>query len=111
MKVQCRVCPMVGPMMGPKERLVGITENTLKRAIGHSHLYLEDITRVHSEVEANINSQPLTYLGNDPEDSSPLTPSHSCLANAQHACRNISAWLYLSRRALICDVEHAIDKC
>ncbi|XP_037930754.1 uncharacterized protein LOC119665600 [Teleopsis dalmanni] len=48
----------------------------LARILGQSHLTFEELATVVAEVEAVLNSRPLTTLYNDPNDESVLTPAH-----------------------------------
>ena len=58
------------------ERLVGSVKRCLKKSFGRSLLSFPDIVTMVTEVEAVLNSRPLTYLYPDIEDNPPLTPAH-----------------------------------
>ncbi|XP_022834488.1 uncharacterized protein LOC111362158 [Spodoptera litura] len=48
----------------------------LKRVIGDSTLTFEELSTVLSQIEACLNSRPLSQGSSDPEDPVPLTPGH-----------------------------------
>ena len=57
------------------ERLVKSTKSCLKKVVGFAKLNRNELNTVLVEIEAVLNSRPLTHLY--PEDiSEPLTPSH-----------------------------------
>ena len=58
------------------ERLIGMVKRSLKKSIGRCLLDIEELTTVITEVEAVINSRPVTYVYNELEEGSPLTPAH-----------------------------------
>ncbi|KAK3712075.1 hypothetical protein QZH41_006285 [Actinostola sp. cb2023] len=58
------------------ERLVGMTKICLKKTIGKASLNVIELYTVLTEVEAVLNSQPLTYPYVEINDDPPLTPSH-----------------------------------
>ncbi|XP_049882518.1 uncharacterized protein LOC126378330 [Pectinophora gossypiella] len=48
----------------------------LTRIIGNNHLTYEELSTLFVQVEAILNSRPLTPLSSDPTDLYPLTPGH-----------------------------------
>ena len=60
---------------GAFERMVRSTKRCLKKLIGRAHFSLDELTTALAEVEAVLNSRPLSYFsGEDMEE--PITPSH-----------------------------------
>ncbi|KAB0790431.1 hypothetical protein PPYR_15201 [Photinus pyralis] len=48
----------------------------LRRVLGTSLLTYEEFSTLLSQIEATINSRPLSPLSSDPNDFQPLTPAH-----------------------------------
>lgn len=64
------------------ERLVGSTKSALKRSIGKRLLSCTELETMLHEVEACLNSRPLTFVGDDIDSGVPLTPSHFLLGRS-----------------------------
>ena len=60
------------------ERLVRSIKQSLKKVVGRAFLSLEELTTVLTDVEAVLNSRPLTYLYTEDLES-PITLSHFLL--------------------------------
>ena len=56
------------------ERLVKSVKLPLKKIFGNVMLDAEQMATVLTEIEAQINSRPLTYVGAEPNDLNALTP-------------------------------------
>ena len=63
------------------ERLVGLVKRCLRKAIGTKRLTLEQFVVILSEVEAVLNTRPLTYVYEDFQSGFVLTPAHLMMAN------------------------------
>ena len=68
---------------GAFERLVRSTKRCLKKMMGRARFSLDELNTALVEVEAIINSRPLTYLSSD-DLREPLTPSHLLTAWPTH---------------------------
>ncbi|XP_064475318.1 uncharacterized protein LOC135389183 [Ornithodoros turicata] len=61
---------------GMWERMVRTVKNCLRRSLGRQSLTFEELETLLSEVEAVVNSRPLTFLHSSPEEPIALTPAH-----------------------------------
>ncbi|XP_055685305.1 uncharacterized protein LOC129791261 [Lutzomyia longipalpis] len=61
---------------GLHEAAVKSTKYHLKRVVGEVILNYEEFTTIVTQVEATLNSRPLTYASGSPADPQPLTPGH-----------------------------------
>lgn len=58
------------------EASVKSVKSLLKKVLGNAHVIYEEMYTVLVQVEAILNSRPISSLSNDPNDLSPLTPGH-----------------------------------
>ena len=58
----------------------------MEKVIRKARFYLEELTTIRTEVEAAINSRPLTFIDGNPNNNT-LRPKHlSCGRNIQEKC-------------------------
>ena len=67
---------------GIYESLIKQTKRALKAIVGSHSLSWNEMSTIFAEVECLINSRPLGYPSNDPNDPQPLTPNHIILGRA-----------------------------
>lgn len=89
-------------------------KHLLIRSVATISLTYEELETVVIEIEAILNSRPLTPMSNDPSDLSALTPGHLLIGEAPTAqvdseasSRNISL---LSRWELVTQLKHEFWK-
>ncbi|GFS65291.1 integrase catalytic domain-containing protein [Trichonephila clavipes] len=63
------------------ERLVRIIKELLRRSLGKSILSYEELSTVICECEFLINSRPLIYISENPQELIPLTPAMFLIEN------------------------------
>lgn len=75
--------PPSAPHFGGKwEAGVKSVKYHLKRIIGETLLTYEEMSTLLTQIEAVLNSRPLSSLSDDPEDFEALTPGHFLIGNA-----------------------------
>ena len=75
--VEWKFIPCRAPWYGGYwERLIGLTKNVLKKALGRAYVTLPSLQTIVVEIEAHLNNRPLTYVSSDLDEPEPLTPSH-----------------------------------
>ncbi|XP_055604767.1 uncharacterized protein LOC129753000 [Uranotaenia lowii] len=67
------------------EAAVRSAKKHLLRVLGNSSASHEDFETLLVQVEACLNSRPLTQLSDDPKDFQPLTPAHFLIGSSIHA--------------------------
>ena len=76
-----------GPRWGGSyERLVKSVKTPLRKLFAKAMLDSEQLTTILAEIEAQLNSRPLTYLGADPDDFSVITSSQILIGRNLQAC-------------------------
>ena len=68
--------PLGSHFGGVFESQVKVAKKTLKAVVGNAGLTDDELQTAIKEVEALMNSRPLTYEGADPRDEPLLTPNH-----------------------------------
>ncbi|XP_058449333.1 uncharacterized protein LOC131429292 [Malaya genurostris] len=75
--IQWHMTPPKAPHFGGLwEAAVKVAKKHLHRQLGNAMLSFEDMSTVLAEIEAAMNSRPLTPLTEDPNDLAVLTPAH-----------------------------------
>jgi hypothetical protein len=74
--------PRAPHFAGLWEASVKSLKNHLKRVIGDAHLTFEAFSTVLTQIEAILNSRPLTPMSNDPNDLSCLTAGHFLIGDS-----------------------------
>ncbi|XP_075213757.1 uncharacterized protein LOC142319964 [Lycorma delicatula] len=79
----------------------------LKRVIGKIYLTFEEFSTLLSDIQAILNSRPISTLSDDPSDPSYLTPGHFLIGNPLIAlpepnlldikCNKLSSWQQLQK--------------
>ena len=76
-KIEWRFSPGLAPWWGGWwERMVRTTKEMLRKTIGRSTLTFLQLETVLLEIEATVNSRPLTYMTDGDGEPQALTPSH-----------------------------------
>ncbi|XP_023310160.1 uncharacterized protein LOC111691478 [Anoplophora glabripennis] len=76
-KIQWHYIPARSPNFGGLwEAAVKAVKHHLKRILNNIHLTYEEFYTLLTQIEAVLNSRPLTPLSSDPEDLEALTPGH-----------------------------------
>ena len=66
------------------ERLIASIKSALKRSAGKSSIPRVELETILHEIEACLNSRPLTFVGDELDSGVPLTPSHFLLGKSPH---------------------------
>ncbi|XP_043466586.1 uncharacterized protein LOC122501306 [Leptopilina heterotoma] len=75
-KIEWKFNPPSSPWWGGWwERIVQILKRMLRRVLGRACLDYDEMLTVLCDCESVINSRPLTYLSEDPNDLVPITPN------------------------------------
>ena len=69
------ICPQAPHWGGFYERLVRSVKTPLKKILGKALINEEEMRTMLTEVEAQINSRPLTHVSDDMDDPLPITPA------------------------------------
>lgn len=75
--------PPAAPRFGGLwESAVKSAKHQLYRVVGETRLTYEELYTVLKQVEACLNSRPLSPLSTDPNDLTPLTPGHFLIGDS-----------------------------
>lgn len=67
---------------GQFERMVRSVKEALKKSLGQRYLAKAELQTCLVEIEACINSRPLTFVGDHADDPVPLTPAHFLIGHS-----------------------------
>ncbi len=62
------------------ERMIGVVKQLLRSVLGSARVNNEELETLLCDVESVVNSRPLTYVSEDPDELSPLTPNSFILS-------------------------------
>ena len=73
MEIHNRTSTVVGRIL---RKTCWTSEKMSQKTIGKTYMNIIELNKILIEIEAVVNSRPLTYPQVDINDASPLTPSH-----------------------------------
>ena len=76
------ITPLSPHQGGMYESLIKLTKRALQVTVGEQILSWNEMATVFAEAKSIVNSRPLTYMSDDPNDLRPLTPNHLLLGRA-----------------------------
>ena len=65
------------------ERLVGLVKRSLRKAMGQRCFTIDQLITILTEVEAIVNTRPLTYVYDEIDSGFTLTPAHFLMSRFQ----------------------------
>ena len=89
--------PNAPHMGGVWERLIRSVKDLLRQLVQDRLLTDEELLSFLCEVEKIMNDRPLTRMGNDPRDATPLTPNHLLLLRG-NSCQPTTEANHVRRR-------------
>lgn len=81
--------------------LASVFKHILRKVLGRTSLDFKDLMTTLCGCEAVINSRPITYLSNDPNDLVPLTPAmflREQIESSVHDCDQIDGSFFCRNR-------------
>ena len=79
-KIHWKFITPLSPHQGEMyESLIKVTKRALRMSTGEQILSWNEMATVFAEVKSILNSRPLTYMSDDPNDLRPLTPNQLLL--------------------------------
>ncbi|XP_014677768.1 PREDICTED: uncharacterized protein LOC106817603 [Priapulus caudatus] len=79
------ITPLSPHQGGFYESLIKQVKGSLRVAIGQQLLTWNEMSTAFAEVQSLVNSRPIGYSSNDPNDLQPLTPNHFLIGRASTA--------------------------
>ena len=76
------ITPLSPHQGGMYESLIKLTKRALQVTVGEQILSWNEMATVFAESKSIVNSRPLTYMSDDPNDLRPFTPNHLLLSRA-----------------------------
>lgn len=64
------------------ERMNRSLKEPLRKVLGRARLNYSEMYSILTDIEAALNQRPLTYLGSDPMNPQPITPSHLAIGRS-----------------------------
>lgn len=91
LSIEWHFAPAYSPHFGGIwESGVRSTKHHLKRVAGNVIMTFEEFYTLLTQIEAVLNSRPLTSLSNNPNDLTPLTPAHFLIGRPLTAIPDVS---------------------
>ena len=73
------------------ERIVRSVKQPLRKILGKAFLSYTELNTVLTDIEAVINSRPLTLVGDDVRDPEPITPAHLAIGRSLRSLPDTSS--------------------